>query len=111
MQPPLPPAAPPGPSIFTQHTLDQVLLALTVVAITTAVLFLVRPLFKALARRVEAGAASPALQGEVDLLRQQMTELEPLRDRVHELEERLEFTERLLTRQKDQEILPRQGPG
>lgn len=107
--PPLPPVPPVEPSILSQNTIEGILIAVVVVAVSLAVLFLVRPLFLALARRVEAGAPGSALQGDVDLLREQLAELEPLRGRLHELEERVEFTERLLARRKDQDLLPRQG--
>ena len=74
--------------------------------------FLLKPLVLALARRLEGRAADPALLGEVEQLREQVAELTPLRERLHELEERMEFTERLLSQQRrEQELLPRKGEG
>ena len=52
-----------------------------------------------------AGVASLA----VPRLREQLGEVDLLRTRVAELEERIEFTERLLAQRKDQDLLPRGG--
>jgi len=107
-QPPLPPQADP---IFSSiNTQENILLALAIIVISTGVVFLLKPLVQALARRIEGRGAAPALQGEVDALRQQVAELEPLRDQVRELEERMEFSERLLAQRREQDLLPRQGP-
>lgn len=108
VQTPAPPL-PPEPSLLSPHTIEGIVIAIIVVAVTVGVLFLVRPLFQALARRVEAGASGSALQGDVDQLREQLAELEPLRGRLHELEERVEFAERLLATRKAEDLLPRQG--
>ena len=57
----------------------------------------------------------PETTGEVQLermaiLEDRMAELEQVQNRVMELEERLDFTERLLVKQRDQEAA-RLGPG
>jgi len=59
------------------------------------------PARKALLRRVEGSSPSrdPVLEGEV----------EQLRERMGELEERLDFAERLLARQRDGAELPPGG--
>lgn len=82
------------------------IVALLIVA-SAAVLILRGPLGKALARRLEgtAGrddAANAGLAG----LSERLTELEQRDARVTELEERLDFAERLLA-QRDLERLPR----
>jgi len=70
-------------------------------AAIAAVIILRGPLGRALAERIaggrgrEAGAAEPLL-----------TEVEELRRRVGEMEERLDFAERLLARHRDAERLP-----
>jgi hypothetical protein len=57
------------------------------------------PIMRALARRLEGkGAADPALRAEVDNLQRRLSEVDTLQLRVNELEERLDFAERLLTR-------------
>jgi Tfp pilus assembly protein PilO len=100
--PPLPPLSP-GLSPGMQ---EQVLIVVVIVVITVATAWVLAPLFRAWARRIEGRSADPQLQGEVDQLREQIAELEPLRGRIHELEERIEFAERLLAQRRDQELLP-----
>jgi len=57
------------------------------------------PVMRALARRLDGkSAADPALRAEVENLRHRLTEMDTLQLRVNELEERLDFAERLLTR-------------
>jgi hypothetical protein len=72
-----------------------------------AVIILRGPLGKAIARRIEglaaAGRIAPA---EMDELRNRIEEMEQQVARVHELEERLDFTERLLAQQREQPRLP-----
>jgi hypothetical protein len=65
------------------------------------------PVGKALARRLETPveAAAPA---ELEDLRERVALTEQLQGRVAELEERLDFAERLLTRQQDPVKLPPQ---
>ena len=103
--PPMPPSG-----LLDSHTVENVMIGLVIMTISIAAFFLLKPLFLALARRVEGRAADPALAGEVDQLRDQIAELEPLRVRLQELEERVEFAERLLAQRRDQELLPREGP-
>lgn len=102
-----PPPLPPGVGPQMQ---ESVLVAVVIVVITVATAFVLAPLFRAWARRIEGRSADPQLQGEVDQLRDQVAELEPLRGRIHELEERIEFAERLLAQRRDQELLPRAAP-
>jgi hypothetical protein len=65
------------------------------------VFFFAAPVRKAMLRKIEGSGQlrDPALEGEV----------EDLRARLGELEERLEFTERLLARQRDAAGLPPGG--
>ena len=105
------PAPPlPEPSLLNPAVTEQVLVTVAVIAVVVVVFLLVRPLFQALARRLEGRASSPALQGEVEQLREQVSEVPLLRERLHELEERMEFTERLLAQRRDQELLPKEPP-
>lgn len=66
------------------------------------------PIMQGLGRRLggERGSGDPALHAEVDELRARVHELEGQQARMLELEERLDFTERLLTRQRDLGRLP-----
>jgi cytochrome c-type biogenesis protein CcmH/NrfG len=59
--------------------------------------------------RLEGRRADPALRGEMDQLHDRMGDLERLEARVIELENRIEFSERLLTRARDAESGPREG--
>lgn len=65
------------------------------------VFFFAVPVRKSMLRRIEGGATTrdPALEGEVD----------DLRARLGEVEERLDFAERLLARQRDGAELPPGG--
>jgi tetrahydromethanopterin S-methyltransferase subunit G len=51
----------------------------------------------------------PELRAEVDHLRDQLAEMDGLGSRVQELEERVEFAERLLSQKRDQDLLQRGG--
>lgn len=67
-----------------------------------AVLILRGPLGKALARRIEGKAAlDPAITERIEELEHRLAELEHERARVGELEERLDFAERLLAAPTD----------
>jgi hypothetical protein len=63
---------------------------------------------RAFARRIEGGHSGDisALADQVDYLRQKVEEGEADRARLVELEERLEFAERLLAREGDRARLP-----
>jgi Tfp pilus assembly protein PilO len=107
-------APPPLPgmeiALITQRN-EMILAILGIVLTSIVVLKVLGPLARAWARRLEGKAAPPELQAEVDQLREQIAEVEPLQHRVQELEERLEFAERMLAQRKDQDLLPRGGQG
>jgi Tfp pilus assembly protein PilO len=70
---------------------------LAVLGIPMLMFLIALPLGKAWARRLEGkGMLDPALLDEVEQLRQTIAELQPLPARMAELEERLDFAERLL---------------
>jgi hypothetical protein len=71
---------------------------------TTVILW---PVMRALARRLDGkGAADPALHAEIEHLHQRLGEVEVLQQRVAELEERIDFTERMLARAQTPATLP-----
>jgi hypothetical protein len=78
-------------------------------ALCSLVGWLVRPLIVSFGRRVEGQAASPVLQAEVDELRFKMQEMDAVQQRLGEVEERLEFAERLLAKHQDPERLASGG--
>lgn len=80
---------------------------LTLVIIVAGILLF--PMARAWARRLEAESQNPALLDEVNQLRERVADLEEGAGRMHELEERLDFAERMLARRDEQVRLPREG--
>jgi hypothetical protein len=109
VQIPTPPAPPsfPDPVIVSGGThLASPAVVMIVVVLVVAATLVLWPLVRALARRLEGKAgAGAALQAEVDELRVRVHELEAGQSRILDLEERLDFTERILT-QKEPARLP-----
>jgi hypothetical protein len=71
---------------------------------TTIILW---PVMRALARRLDGkGGADPALRAEVEQLHHRLGEVDALHQRVAELEERIDFTERMLARTQAPGALP-----
>jgi Tfp pilus assembly protein PilO len=105
--PPTPPDIPFDPNLVGGHVSSaaQVLIAFAVMAAFTIVLW---PIARALARRLEGkGDLSPALQGELEQLHHRLADLDVLQARVAELEERLDFTERMLAQTREPDRLER----
>lgn len=67
------------------------------------------PLVRAYARRLERGAEDADLRDEVVQLRERVAELEHNSVAMQELEERMDFAERLLAQRGEQVRLPREG--
>ena len=63
-----------------------------------AVTVILWPVMRALARRLEGKSVDPALRDEVDRLQHRLEEMDALQGRVAELEDRVDFTERMLVR-------------
>ena len=93
-----------GPSVG-----ESILIAMTIVATLIGGVYLLGPIAKALARRLEGKHSSQAMQDEIDALRDRVGEVDTLRERVMELEERVDFTERMLAKAPDQAQLPAPG--
>jgi hypothetical protein len=95
-----PPPMPPGPHfdpnlIFLQG--GPPLVVIIVVAALTATTIILWPIVRAFARRLEGkGSADATLKAEVDHLHARLGEVDSLHARILELEERLDFAERLL---------------
>jgi len=75
-----------------------------IVGAIAAAIVLRGPLGKAMARRIEGGADRAAVEDATAPL---VAHIESLQGRVSELEERVEFAERVLTRARDANELPR----
>jgi Tfp pilus assembly protein PilO len=107
---------PPVPSIPVDPNLllsrlppGGILMVALLVMVAVTIVFW--PIARALGRRLEGKpSATPSLQGELDEMHHRLAEVDTLQQRVAELEERLDFAERLLARGESQATLPRSGP-
>jgi Tfp pilus assembly protein PilO len=112
----VPPLPPPVPSIpvdpnLLLSRLSPVGIVMVVLLVTAAVTIVCWPIARALARRLEGRAGlTPALQQDLDDVHQRLADVDGLQQRVTELEERLDFAERLLARGDSQATLPRGTP-
>jgi hypothetical protein len=94
----VPPTPPFDPNlVFQNGGIDAGVVTIVVFALLAATIIL-WPVMRALARRLEGRAVDPALRDEVDRLQHRLEEMDALQVRVGELEDRLDFAERLLTR-------------
>jgi hypothetical protein len=80
-------------------------IAIIAVFCTAIVGMLMRPVFLAWARRLSGGAVNADLAGEVDELRHRVIELEAEHGRMQELEERVDFAERMLAQRADAQAI------
>ncbi len=96
--PPAPPTPPFDPNlVFQNGGIDAGVVTIVVFALIAATIIL-WPVMRALARRLEGKSADPALREEVERLQHRLEEIDILQGRVAELEERIDFTERILVR-------------
>ena len=109
---PIPAPAPTPPPTIVVGTGDSMppavfILGLLAILATAIIIFL--PLMKAWARRIEGKHLDAnEIRGEIDELRLRMQEVEADRTRFVELEERLDFAERLLTQGRPERLEERQ---
>ena len=108
--PPLPPEAVivQGPMIPPWVTLPPQVTALIALGFFAACALVLYPLMRALGRRLEGGRsqADPALRSEIEELRARLGEMDAMQHRLVDLEERVDFAERLLAQRRDAERLP-----
>ena len=96
--PPVPPTPPFDPNlVFMNGGIDAGVVTIVVFALF-AVTIILWPVMRALARRLEGKSVDPALRDEVERLQHRLEEMDALQGRVAELEERVDFTERMLVR-------------
>ncbi len=110
--PPTPPTPSPGDAVIVQTipsppvippwvALPPAITLLITLGFFAACAVVLRPLMSAVARRIEGRqAADPALRAEVEQLRQRVEAVEEVQHRILELEERVDFAERLLATQR-----------
>ncbi len=111
--PPAPPVPPPpiGPQfdpnlIFLNEGGPPVVLLIVIAALAATVVIL-WPIMRAFGRRLEGkGHGDAALRVEVEQLQQRLGEVDHLHHRVAELEERIDFAERMLARPGASPISP-----
>jgi hypothetical protein len=96
--PPVPPTPPFDPNlVFQNGGIDAGVVTIVVFALFAATIIL-WPVIRALARRLEGKTVDPALREEVERLHHRLEEMDALQGRLAELEERVDFTERILVR-------------
>ncbi len=117
--PPAPPPIPdfqiPDPVIVSQFptpppwiTLPPQVTVIIALAFFAACAVVLYPLMRAIGRRIEGrGTADPALRSELEELRTRLNDVESLQHRVMELEERVDFAERMLAQRREPERLGR----
>ena len=104
--PPIPPI-PPIPEIQVLPpwmVMPPQVIAMISIAAVAGIALVLYPIARALARRLEGRGVSNELLQQVDELRERVRDLESSQHRVAELEERLDFTERLLAQRRDVEL-------
>ncbi len=110
-----PTPTPPAPPVIVQDggfpfwmTLPPQVTLLIVVAFIAGCTIVLWPIVRALARRLEGRhpASDPQVQSELAQLRARVADLDQLQHRVAELEERLDFAERLLAQRHETGRLP-----
>jgi hypothetical protein len=109
--PPAPPTSEPfiissggGPSM-----LEAISICVLAISFGFVAYKLLMPLVRAFAARIEGRGSNPALEQRVNELQHQLADAESLQHRVVELEERLDFAERLLAQRDDPARLPAEG--
>jgi hypothetical protein len=105
-QAPVPPV-PPGSEMSVTGSLEGIAAVVLLLGASLIIAALVWPLIKAIARRIEGGAAGAELQTELDTLRERVRQLEEIAPRMTELEERLDFTERVVAQGREPDRLQR----
>jgi Tfp pilus assembly protein PilO len=106
--PPTPPQVPFDPNlIFMNHGGPPIVLLIVIAALTATVIIL-WPIMRAFGRRLEGrGATDPALRADVEQVHARLVEMDALQARISELEERVDFTERLLAQNREPDRLQR----
>lgn len=100
--PPVPPAPPFDPNLIFLQDWGPPFILMIVIAGLAATTIILLPIVRAFARRFEGkGGVDAALRAEVEQLHTRLSEVDTLHHRVAELEERVDFTERLLAQHHD----------
>jgi Tfp pilus assembly protein PilO len=105
--PPPPPTPPPfDPNLIFLNDGGPPLVLMIVIAALTATVIILWPIMRAFGRRLEGkGTGDPVLKAEVEQLQLRVSEMDSLHHRMAELEERVDFAERLLAQRPQQSSL------
>ena len=109
--PPAPPIPPPigpqfDPNLIFLNDGGPPIILLIVIAALTATVIILWPIMRAFGRRLEGrGGQDAALKADIDHLHARLGEVDALQSRVIDLEERLDFAERLLAQGQSPERL------
>jgi hypothetical protein len=99
------PPVPPMPPHFVSNADGPAIVMMTLL-VMTAVTIVLWPIARALARRLEGrGTADTALRAEMEQLHHRLGEMDLMQGRIAELEERLDFAERLLAQSRETDRL------
>jgi hypothetical protein len=103
--PPQIPTPPFDPNLFIMNggAPALVMIVFLALAATTIIMW---PVMRAFGRRLEGKAHDAALRAEVEQLQQRLGDVDHLHQRVAELEERIDFAERMLARPPASAALP-----
>jgi hypothetical protein len=104
--PPVPPQAP-GSEMSISGSLEDMAAVVLLLGVGLILATLVWPLIRAIARRIEGGTPSAELQAELEGLRERVRQLEEMQPRMLELEERVDFTERIVAKGREPDRLQR----
>jgi hypothetical protein len=106
---PTPPAPPqlPGSEMSISGSLEDMAAVVLLLGVGLILATLIWPLIKAIARRIEGGAAGAEVQAELEGLRERVRQLEEIQPRMLELEERVDFTERIVAKGREPDRLER----
>jgi Tfp pilus assembly protein PilO len=106
--PPTPPSAQFDPNLIFMNDGGPPIILLIVIAALTATVIILWPIMRAFGRRLEGkGGGDPALRSDVEQLHARLGEMDTLQARLAELEERVDFTERLLAQNREPDRLQR----
>jgi hypothetical protein len=102
---PLPPLPQGTSSVGISGSLEDMAAVALLLGVGLILAALVWPLIKAIARRIEGGAASVEVQAELESMRDRLRQLEEMQPRMLELEERVDFTERMVAKGREPDRL------
>ena len=105
--PPVPPVPPPGSELSIGGSLEGIAAIVLLLGAGLIIAALIWPLIRALAKRIEGGAPGAEMQAELDSLRERVRQLEDIAPRMSELEERVDFTERIVAQGREPDRLQR----